>query len=103
MAKVASVKLKWKRSVSADAVEQTIDIVKDGVSIPSAVIPTEVEEFVIDVPAQSSVQFTVTTKDSEGLVAVSGTYSFSLGDLENPQPATDLGHEILAINEVDDA
>jgi hypothetical protein len=60
----------------------------------------DVQEVVVAVSASASVQFKVVVFDTEGLTATSETYSFALGDLEAPLPATNLFHEVLAVRDV---
>lgn len=99
MAKVADVKLTWSKSPSADVAKVTVAVTKDGTTTTTDVGP-EVESFQIVVEASKSVTFTVVTTDSEGLTGTSDSYTFTIGDLEAPLPATNLFHEVLAIREV---
>lgn len=101
MAKVADVKLKWKKSPSSDVAKVEITVTVDG-SESTAELGPEIENFMVEVKAGGSCQFQIDTTDSEGLVGTSTTYSFSLGNLEAPLPATELGHEIVAIRDVPD-
>lgn len=98
--KVADVKLRWTKSPSADVAGIEVVVTKDGTTMVTAGGP-EVQELMIVVEASKSVQFKVITTDSEGLVTESATYSFTLGDLEAPQPATGLAHEIVAVRDVE--
>jgi len=99
VAKVADVKLGWSPSVSLDVVKQVVAFSVNGA--PREVeLTRDVQELVIEVAASSSVQFTVTTVDSENQAVSSEVYNFVLGDLEPPQPATGLFHEIIAVREV---
>jgi hypothetical protein len=99
--KVADVKLSWSKSPSSDVKGVKIVVTKDGVDTVTEGGP-EVESLMIVVEASKSVQFKVITLDSEGLTATSDVYSFSLGDLEAPQPATSLMHEVVGIRDVPD-
>lgn len=99
MAKVADVKLSWKKSASADVDKVSIVVTIDGTTTTTELGP-EVEEFMIVVNANGVVNFNVVTFDSEGLQSTSSTYAFSLGDLEAPLPATDLFHEVVGIRDV---
>lgn len=102
MAKLASVKLSWKKSVSADAVSQQVVTVVDGAAA-TVTLDAVAESVTVDVLARAAVRFKVVTLDAEGLSASSDEYSFVLGDLEAPQPATGLGHQVLSVRDVPDA
>ena len=99
MAKVADIRLFWKKSVSADVSKATVIVTNDGTETTTEVGP-EVQEITVVVAATKACSFRVITLDSEGLTSTSTTYDFVLGDLEAPQPATDLGHEVMAIRDV---
>lgn len=99
MSKIASVKLSWAKSKSPDVVKTTLSVAIDGQAATVTGLGPEVESVVIDVNAKSSVVFSVTVTDSEGLSVVSENYTFTLGDLEAPLPATNLFHEVVAILE----
>jgi hypothetical protein len=99
--RVADVKLSWAKSPSADVSGVKVVVTNDGSETTTDFGP-EVEELLIVVAATKSVQFKVVVTDSEGLTATSETYTFTLGDLEAPQPATNLRHEVVAIREVPD-
>ena len=100
MAKVADVKLGWMKSVSTDVERQEILLTIDGVTTEIEV-GAEVESYTLEVSARSSVQFAIKSFDSEGLEVVSEVHSFTLGDLEAPQPASNLFHEIIGVRDVD--
>lgn len=99
--KVADVKLSWSKSPSADVSKVQVVLVNDGVTTKTDFGP-EVESYQIVVQARKSVQYSVITIDSEGLQATSVLYTFTLGDLENPLPATNLTHEVVGIRDVPD-
>lgn len=99
MAKIADVKLGWAKSPSIDVSKVIVEVTKNGTVTTTEVGP-EVESIQIEVEASSSVQFKVTVEDSEGLTATSDIYSFTLGDLEAPQPATGLFHEVVGVRDV---
>lgn len=101
MAKVADIRLSWKKSVSADVNKVEIVVTNDGTETRTE-LGVEVQEFQIVVAATKSCQFRVDTHDSEGQMTSSEVYSFTLGDLEAPQPATELFHEVLAVRDVPD-
>lgn len=101
MAKVADVKLKWKKSPSLDITKVDVVVTVNGTESHYEVGP-EVEDFTIEVKANSTVQFYVAVTDADGLEAFSTTATFGVGDLENPQPATDPSFEIVGIREVPD-
>lgn len=98
MAKVADVRLGWSPSVSSDVVEQVVHFAVDGNS-REVTLTREVSELMIEVDALSSVQFFVVSKDAEGVEVSSEVYTFVLGDLEPPQPATGLFHEVVAVRD----
>ncbi len=97
---VADVKLSWKKSTSADVSKIQIVVTNDGTETTTEGGP-EVEELMIVVAASKSCQFKVVTFDSEGLQSTSSTYSFTLGDLTAPSPATDLFHEVVGVRDLD--
>lgn len=100
--KVADVKLGWTPSVSAGVVKQVVKVSIDGAE-PTVIDPVspEVGEIMVEVKASSSVVFSVLTTDSDGTVE-SEKYTFLISDLELPQPATNLFHEVVAVREVPD-
>jgi len=98
VAKVADVRLGWSPSVSTDVVEQVVHFNVDG-NPREVTLTREANELMIEVDALSSVQFFVTSKDAEGVEVSSEVYTFVLGDLEPPQPATGLFHEVVAVRD----
>lgn len=98
MAKIATVLLGWEKSPSADVAKVVTTVTVNGATTTTEFGP-EVVEHLIEVKANSAVSFTVTTYDSEGLQSVSETHSFTLGDLEAPQPATNLFHTVVGIRD----
>ncbi len=98
MAKVADVRLSWVKSPTIDVTKVQVVVTNDGTETTTEFGP-EVQELVIVVKASTTVQFKVVVTDSEGQVATSSTYTFTLGDLEAPLPATDLKHTILAVRD----
>jgi len=98
MGKVADVKLTWKRSPSADVSKVVVSLTNDG-SVESVEFGPDVEEFMVVVKANSSFSFSIDSYDGDGQIATSVTYSFTLGDLEAPLPATDLKHTIIGIRD----
>lgn len=99
MAKVADVKLSWRKSPSADVGKVTVVVTNDGAET-SVDFGPEVEELMVVVKASTALSFKVVVTDTEGLTATSSTYTFTLGDLENPLPATNLTHAVIAIRDV---
>lgn len=100
--KVADVNLFWTRSVSDDVASQRIVVNLDGTETVNSELPPELESFQLEVKASSSVVFTVYTTDTEGNEVASESYTFRLGNLDLPQPATNLGHEVTGVREVPD-
>lgn len=100
MMKVADVKLSWKPSVSPDVVKQVASVSIDSAEPTTFEVGPEVDSVMIEVKAISTVVFFVTSTDAEGNSAVSEQYTFTIGDLEAPQPATTLFHEIVGVREV---
>ena len=99
MSEVASVVLGWNRSPSSDVVSQSINITINGNTDTSIEVGAEVQSYQLEVDAKSSVSFSIKSFDAEGKVATSEVYSFTLGDLEAPLPATNLFHEIVGIRD----
>lgn len=102
MAKKARVRFSWLRSVSPDVAEQQVTVRVDGVVTLESVLEADTQEIITDVAASSSVEFSVLTVDHDGNETPSETYTFVVGDLEAPQPATGLAHEILGVVDVPD-
>lgn len=102
MAKLATVRLGWTRSPSADAEKVEITVNINGAET-KAELPIEVEEYLIEVAALGAVQFSVKTFDSEGNESTSEVHDFVLGDLEAPAPASNLFHEVVAIRDEEDS
>ena len=100
--KIADVKLTWKPSVSSDVTKQVVSVSIDGAEPTKMEVGVEVQSVVIEVNALESVVFSVESFDSEDFSTVSEQYTFSLGNLESPQPATFLDHEVVAIRDVED-
>ncbi len=100
--KVADVKLNWKKSISADIEKVVLTVTVDGTETVTE-LGKDVEEFMIVMNANGTCQFSVDTFDSEGLHTTSTVYTFTLGDLEAPQPATDLFHEVVGVRDIPDA
>lgn len=98
MPKTATVRLFWTRSPSSDAVRQTVKIVNGG-ALSTVELDMVAQEVTVTVKASSSCSFSIDTFDDEGNVASSEVYAFTLGDLEKPQPATNLGHEVLSVQD----
>lgn len=99
MAKVADVKLSWQRSVSTDLQSRVITVRINGNESTYTVAP-EVESYQITVEASSNVSFFTTVFDVEGKQVSSETASFQFGDLEDPQPDTLLGIEVVGVREI---
>lgn len=98
MAKIASVRHFWTKSPSADVTKVVAVLTINGNETRTEYGP-EVEEFVTDVNAGSSVSYLIETYDGEGKVATSETYTYNLGDLVDPLPATLLGHEVVGVRD----
>ena len=99
--KVADVRLGWTRSPSSDVTKVEVVTKIDGAETKIEFGP-EVQEMVVEVKASASVQFQVVTYDAQGNQATSETHTFVLDDLEAPQPATGLFHEIVGVREIPD-
>lgn len=98
MAKIASVRHFWSKSPSADVTKVVAVLTINGNETRTEYGP-EVEEFVTDVNAGSSVSYKIETYDSENKVATSETYAYNLGDLVDPLPATNLSHEVVSVRD----
>lgn len=101
MAKVADVKLFWTKSVSTDVSKVEVYVTINGTETKTEVGP-EVQEIMVEVAAMGVVAFRVVVTDTEGYVASSETFTFTLGDLVPPQPATALGFEVTGVRDVPD-
>jgi hypothetical protein len=99
MAKIAKVKLFWTKSVSQDIAKVTVTTTINGAVTVTEVGP-EVQDVTVDVAAMGVVSFLVVVTDTEGKTATSETHSFTLGDLEDPLPVTNLGHEVVGVIDV---
>ena len=100
MGKVADVKLFWTPSPSEDVASQEVSVSIDGAEAMITPITPEVAELLIEVQASKSVVFSVKTTDTEGNSSISESYTFRIGDLEAPAPATNLGHQVVAVRDV---
>lgn len=98
MAKVADIKLMWSKSPSSDIDRVNIVVTNNGTETTTELGP-EVEDFAIVVQASGAASFKIVTFDTEGKQATSELYSFTLGDLEDPLPATNLTHEVMGIRD----
>jgi hypothetical protein len=98
MAKVADVKLGWTKSPSADVSKVEISVTINGAETKTEIDPAA-ESFMVVVRAGGVVSFTIATFDSEGNQATSEVYTFTLGDLESPLPATNLFHEVVGVRD----
>jgi len=94
--KVADVTLSW--NCPPDAVGVQVFVVNNGVTQEYAYGP-DVMQMQITMEASTSCQFRVVTFDAEGNFDQGGVYSFTLNDLNRPQPATDLRHEVGDVRE----
>ena len=97
--KVADIKLGWTKSPSADIDRVEVFLTKNG-STTMVEFGPEVQEYMVTIDAMSVVSFKIVTWDTEGFSAESEVHNFSLGDLENPQPASGLFHEIVGVRDV---
>lgn len=97
--KVADVKIFWTPSPSADVEKVIVKTTVNGSETMSQFGP-EVIEMMIEVAALGSVTVQIDVIDKEGLTGSSEIHSFVLGDLEAPQPVTNVGHEIVGIRDV---
>jgi len=93
---IGKFRLFWSKSVTPNIVSVTVDSVVNGVTAHAVVSP-DVEEYVVDIAANSNAAFTVTSTNADGLSSVSAVHSFVVDSLENPQPATGLGHSLLSV------
>ncbi len=60
----------------------------------------EVDSYVLAVAAKGVVSFKTVVVDLEGNEVSSSDYSFTLGDLELPQPDTLLHHDVVGVREI---
>ena len=97
--KVADVRCVWRKSPSQDIVKaEFVWSVNDGPETTLEVGP-EIEKNTIVVPAGGKFAFRVTVTDREGKTATSESYTHTLGDLVDPLPPTDLGHEVVSVRD----
>lgn len=96
--KIAMVRLSWTKSPSMDIDRVELRVVING-NETLTTFGNEIEEFVTEINANSNVSFSLKVFDSEGKEASSETYTFGLGDLENPLPPTNLFHEVLSVRD----
>ena len=101
MPKVADVQLSWNRSPSADVTAQRIEVTTNG-GLVTADLGKEVDSYLIQVPANGTVQFKVIVLDDDGNAVESSLYTFSIGDLVAPLPATELTHKVISVRDVED-
>lgn len=99
MAKVADVKIFWTPSPSTDIEKVLVKTTINGAETISQ-FGAEVTEMMIVVSAMGSVTISIDVIDKDGLQASSEIHSFVLGDLEGPQPVTDIGHTVVAVRDV---
>ena len=99
MSRVADVKLGWTKSPSSDVKSVQLVITKDDADTTIDVEATA-ESFQVTVEALKTVSFKVVTKNADGLVATSDSYTFTLDSLEAPLPASNLFHQVLAVRDV---
>lgn len=101
MAKAAQCTFFWKKSPSSDIVKNEVIILCNGAEYKFETGP-EVEQIAVTVRASRAFSFTIKSFDAEGNEVVSASFSGSVGDLEAPLPATDLGFSVNAVVEVPD-
>lgn len=95
---VGVIKLSWKKSPSLDIERVNIVVNNDGTETTTEVGP-EVQDFMIEVGANKTCSFKIVSFDTEGKQATSESYTFTLGDLVDPLPATDLSHEVVSVRD----
>lgn len=98
--KVADVKLRWTKSPSTDVVKQIVRTTIAGGTTEVELGP-EAEEYMVVISASTPFSFSVDTFDSEGNHTASETYTNVIGDLEAPQPAAGLFHEVVGVRDID--
>ncbi len=94
--KVADIKLSWQSSVTPINSRKII-ITKNG-ETETIDVPLEITAYMLVVPALGVVSFQTIVTDEDGSSA-SELYTFSVGDLELPQPDTNLFHEIIGVRD----
>jgi len=95
--KVADVKLTWDLPPGVAGTQ--IFVINNGVTTEFAYGP-DTKEMQITMEPSTSCQFRVVTFDADGNFDQGGVYNFTLNDLDRPQPATDLHHEVANVREV---
>jgi hypothetical protein len=97
--KNAKVTLSWVRSVSADVVNQSVVVFANGVEVFTTNLPSDVESVEVGTFAEDTIlTATVTVADENGNVGVADAPSFTVPDLENPQPVTGLGWSMEVVD-----
>jgi hypothetical protein len=100
VSKIATVKLGWTKSPSADVAKVEV-IVNTGGAVTTTEVGPEVESIQVEVAASTSFSFQLRVTDSEGLTASSELYSYTLGDLTAPVPPAGLFHEVIGVRDAE--
>jgi hypothetical protein len=97
--KNAKVTLSWVKSVSTDVVNQVVVVLANGVEVFATNLPPDVQSVEVGTFAEDTVlTATVTVADDKGNTGVAEAPSFTVPDLENPQPVTGLGWSMEVVD-----
>lgn len=101
MGRVADMRFRWDRSVSTDIKKVLVSLLVDGTLLVEHEFTPDVQELLITISANKNYLLKIDSIDEDGLHSVA-TFSGTLGDLVEPQPATNITAEILGIRDVPD-
>lgn len=100
MAKVADMILNWTMSPSTDIATQKLHVTINSEVKPPIELPAWHQQYIYtSIPANSSFAWRIESIDTEGKSVFSQSDSFTLGDLEDPFPATNLNHVLQAVRD----
>lgn len=94
----AKVRVSWALSPSPDVVNQKVVVTDEtsGDVLLDQMLSAVATEVVFDVPEKTDVSVSVVATDGT-FDSDASVLSFSVGDLQKPQPVTDLAWEILEV------
>lgn len=97
---VGKFRFKWSKSVSPGIVAVKVVTQLNG-QTSIADVPPDTQEYLVDVPENTAVSYTVISTDVFGREAIASVHSFTVNSLVDLQPATGLGHELLYTYDTD--
>lgn len=103
MRKVADSRFSWSKSPTSGIVRAEFVLAIDGMSTTVVELETpERESYDVTLEAKSNGTFSIKSYKADGQVATSEQWTFNVGDLEAPLPATNGAFTILNVREVPD-